>query len=195
MYDEDSGYSKEEVKAFKKMSVSEQLVFLKSEVSSVETGTKSAGTKAKFMRSQLKEGMKLQGLFFSFSGDEKFMNEDLRDFLNTKEDGSNYTFKDMILLDGWIENLGNAEHQHNTNGGPNKKYVNILDGREAVFDAKGNFIKDGIDAGTYNYGMPFGFLLGTSHGQYDMKPFFRQYGIQPWYWKMRVGSNYGFNSK
>lgn len=195
MYDEDSGYSKQEIKNFKKMSVKEQLAFLKSELSSVTEGSKSAGIKANFMHSQLKENIKLKGLFFSFSGDEKFMNEDLRNFLNTKEDGSNYTFKDMSLLDGWIENPGNVEHQHQTNGGPNKKYVNILDGREAVFDAKGNFIKDGIDAGTYNYGMPFGFLLGTSHGQYDMKPFFRQHGTQPSYWKMRVGSNYGFNSK
>ena len=177
------------------MNVQEQLSFLKSEITSVETGSISAGIKAGFMRSQLKGYMKLQGLFFSLNGDEKFMNEDLRIFLNTKEDGTKYTFKDMLLSDGWIENPGNLEHQHNINGGPNVKYVNVLDGREVVFDAKGNYINDGIDAGTYNFGMPFSFLLGSDHGQYDMKPFFRQYGIQPSYWKMRVGYNYGFNSK
>ena len=195
LYDEENGYTKQELNDFKKMNVKNQLAFLKSEVSSVVFGTDSAGIKASFIRTQLKSSMKLHGLFFSYSGDEKFMNEDLRDFLNAKKDGSDYKFNDITLSEGWIENPGNAEHQHNTNGGPNKKYVNVLDGREVVFDAKNNFIKNGIDAGTYNYGMPFGFLLGTSHGQYDMKPFFRQHGIQPSYWKMHVGSNYGFNSK
>lgn len=34
------------------------------------------------------------------------MNEGLRNFLNTKKDGSNYTFKDMSLLDGNGANSG-----------------------------------------------------------------------------------------
>ena len=202
LYDEENGYSKQEIKDFKKMNVKEQLSFLKNEVSSVAKGSSSAGAKAGFMRAQLKGAMKLRGLFYSQNGDEKFMNEDLRNFLNTKEDGSEYTLGDMSFANGWIENPGNVEHQHFQNGGPNSKYVNIMDGREAVFDAMGNFIKndntpEAIDAGTYNYGMPFNFLLGSDHGQFDMKPFFRQHGGHvPWYWFNRqVGSNYGFNSK
>ena len=73
--------------------------------------------------------------------------------------------------------------------------------REAVFDAKNNFIKDGIDVGTYNYGVPkgigkiFSWGAGYPHGRYDMKPFFRQHGMQPSYWRLKVGSNYGWNSK
>lgn len=31
-------------------------------------------------------------------------------------------------------------------------------------------------------------------GRYDMKPFFRQHGQQPWSWRLQVGKNYGFNS-
>ncbi len=202
LYDEENGYSKQEIRDFKKMNVKEQLSFLKTEVSSVTEGTSSAGVKAGFMRTQLKGAMKLRGLFYSQNGDEKFMNEGLRNFLNTKEDGSEYTLGDMNLANGWIENPGNVEHQNFQNGGPNSKYVNFKDGREAVFDAMGNFIKNdnspkAIDAGTYNYGMPFNFLLGSDHGQFDMKPFFRQHGGHvPRYWFNRqVGSNYGFNSK
>ena len=143
---------------------------------------------------ELSDSMKLEDLF---NQDENFMNEDLRDFLNTSDTGLDYTLDDM-QGDGWNERDVSAAKEHQTTANPNhpnRKFVNDKDGREAVFDAKGNFIKDGIDAGTYNYGMPFGFLLGTSHGQYDMKPFFRQHGTQPSYWKMRVGTNYGFNSK
>ena len=202
LYDEENGYTKQEINDFKKMNTSEQLAFLKNEVSSVAEGTSSAGAKAGFMRTQLKGAMKLRGLFYSQNGDEKFMNEDLRNFLNTKEDGSEYTLGDMNFANGWIENPGNVEHQNFQNGGPNSKYVNIKDGREAVFDAMGNFIKNdnspkAIDAGTYNYGMPFNPTLGSNHGQFDMKPFFRQHGGHvPSYWFNRqVGSNYGFNSQ
>ena len=64
----------------------------------------------------------------------------------------------------------------------------------AVFDAKENYIKDTIDKGTFNYGKP-NWYPASAHGRYDMKPFFRQNKIQPWYWRLRVGSNYGWNSK
>ncbi len=198
LYDEENGYSKQEIKDFKKMNVKEQLSFLKNEVSSVAKGSSSAGAKAGFMRTQLKGAMKLRGLFYSQNGDERFMNEDLRNFLNTKEDGSEYTLGDMSFANGWIENPGNVEHQHFQNGGPNSKYVNFKDGREAVFDAMGNIIKndntpEAIDAGTYNYGMPFNFLLGSDHGQFDMKPFFRQHGGHvPRYWFNRQGCKLDF---
>ena len=204
LYDEDVGYSKQEIKDFKRMNVKEQLAFLKSEVSSVEPGTTSAGAKAGFMRTQLKRVMKLQGLFYSQAGDEKFMNENLRNFLNLNSEGiNNYTLTDVLKSgSGWfqmIPYLGDNEHQDNQNGGRNIKFCN-KDGREAIFDAQGNYIKDGHDVATYNYGFvanlnPFCIALGRSHGQFDIKPFFRQTGTQPSYWKMSVGTNYGFNSK
>ena len=202
LYDEESGYTKQELNDFKKMNVKNQLAFLKSEVSSVEFGTDSAGIKASFIRTQLKSSMKLHGLFFSYSGDEKFMNEDLRGFLNLNLGGkNNYTLKDM-KQSGWYQMcpfLGDNEHQENQNGGRNIKFCN-KDGREAIFDAQYNYISNGHDAATYNYGYvanlnPYCATMGSSHGQYDMKPFFRQTGTQPLYWKMMVGSNYGFNSK
>ena len=200
MYDEENGYTNQEINDFKNMSVSEQLSYLKSEVESVSAGTVPAGIKSKHMRNQLRDSMHLEGLFYGYEGDEIFMNENLRDFLNMKEDGSDYIITDMDLV-GWnqVTFPGDSEHQNHQNGGRNQKFVNI-DGREAIFDARGNFIGSGIDKGTYNYGNVSGlnkFLSWTpasSHGRYDMKPFFRQHGQQPWYWRLQVGNNYGFNS-
>ena len=201
MYDEENGYTDQEINDFKNMSVSEQLSYLKSEIRSVSVGTSSAGIKSKHMRNQLRGSMHLEGLFYGYEGDEIFMNESLRDFLNQKENGLIYTLKDMSESLGWSQVTfpGDSEHQNYQNGGRNRKFVN-LDGREAIFDVKGNFIGSGIDKGTYNYGSIFGlnkFLSWTpasSHGRYDMKPFFRQHGQQPWYWRLQVGKNYGFNS-
>ena len=99
LYDEENGYSEQEINYFKNMNVEDQLEFLKSEVDSVEEGSKSAGIKAGFMREQLKDSMNLKGLFYGIDGDEKFMNEDLRNFLNTKEDGSDYAIEDMKFFD------------------------------------------------------------------------------------------------
>ncbi len=194
LYDEETGYSEKEISDFKNMNTSEQLKYLKDQVSSVEPGTPSAGKKSAYMRTQLKNSMNLEGLFHTKDGDEKFMNENLRDFLNMKEDGSDYTLSDMNKS-GWKRLYwpADSEHQHEKNGGRNKKYVNE-DGREAVFDAKGNIIKDSIDAGTFNYGKPK-WYPASDHGRYDMKPFFRQNKMQPIYWRLRVGSNYGWNSK
>ncbi|MBP3560914.1 MAG: hypothetical protein J6J67_00240 [Treponema sp.] len=194
MYNEENGYSKQEIKDFKKMNVQEQLSFLKTEVSSVTEGSTSAGTKSFYMRTQLKKFMNLEDLFNSRDGDEKFMNEDLRDFLNIKEDGSDYIISDMSG-NGWkrLKWPADSEHQNIQNGGRNIKFVNE-DGREAIFDSKGNFIKDTIDKGTFNYGK-LNWYPASTHGRYDMKPFFRQNNIQPVYWRLRIGSNYGWNSK
>ena len=201
MYDEENGYTNQEINDFKNMSVSEQLSYLKSEVESVSEGTVPAGIKSKHMRNQLRDSMHLEGLFYGYEGDEIFMNEILRDFLNMKEDGSPYLQADVLKRgSGWLRMIiGDSEHQHNQNGGRNQKFIHI-DGREVVFDAKGNFIGSGIDKGTYNYGVPSGlgkltsWGAGYTHGRYDMKPFFRQHGQQPWYWRLQVGKNYGFNS-
>ena len=201
MYDEENGYTDQEINDFKNMSVSEQLSYLKSEVESVSAGTVPAGIKSKHMRNQLRDSMHLEGLFYGYEGDEIFMTEILRDFLNMKEDGSPYLQADVLKRgSGWLRMIiGDSEHQHNQNGGRNQKFIHI-DGREVVFDAKGNFIGSGIDKGTYNYGVPSGlgkltsWGAGYTHGRYDMKPFFRQHGQQPWYWRLQVGKNYGFNS-
>lgn len=113
-----------------------------------------------------------------------------------------YSISEVSKKDsGWTKMIiGDGEHQHNQNGGRNQKYINN-DGREAVFDAKDIFIGDGLDKGTYNYAVPKGlgkltdWGAGSPHGRYDMKPYFRQNHIQPLYWRLRVGSNYGFNSR
>jgi len=202
LYDEENGYTKQEIKDFKNMSVKDQLAYLKSEVGSVKKGTTAAGAKAGFMRTQLKNNMKLHGLFFSMSGDEKFMNEDLRSFLNLNSEGKNEYSRADMEKGGWfqmIPYLGDNEHQRNQNGGRNVKFCNT-DGREAIFDAQDNYIGTEIDSSTYNYGYvsrfnPICITLGSTHGQYDMKPFFRQTGTKPFYWSMSVGSNYGFNSR
>ena len=204
LYDEESGYTEQEIKDFKKRNVQGQLVFLKTEVHSVDSGTNSAGIKADFMRKQLKPLMKLDGLFYSYSGDETFMNEELREFLNLNLEGeNNYSLTDVKQSgSGWfqmIPYLGDNEHQKNKNGGRNVKFCN-KDGREAIFDAQGNYISDGHDAATYNYGYVANLNLsciavGSTHGQFDMKPFFRQNGKQPWYWNTKIDSNYGLNSR
>ena len=141
MYDEENGYTDQEINDFKNMSVSEQLSYLKSEVESVSAGTVPAGIKSKHMRNQLRDSMHLEGLFYGYEGDEIFMNEILRDFLNMKEDGSPYLQADVLKRgSGWLRMIiGDSEHQHNQNGGRNQKFIHI-DGREVVFDAKGNFI-------------------------------------------------------
>ena len=92
-----------EIKDFKNMSVMDQLSYLKSEFNSVTEGTTAAGTKAGFMRSQLKSNMKLHGLFFSMSGDEKFMNEDLRSFLNLNSEGKNEYSRADMRNSGWFQ--------------------------------------------------------------------------------------------
>ena len=202
-YNDVTGYSKKEITQFEEMSAKEQLDFLKTEKNSVEYGTPEAGAKAKFIRNQLKEKMNLKGLFYGMDGDEIFMNEDLRGFLNLNEKGTNeYSMSDMNLRSGWhqmLPYLGDNEHQNKQNGGRNVKYYNN-DGREAIFDAKDNYISTGMDEATYNYGTTgnlnlISTMLGSSHGQYDMKPFYRQNGTASRWWNMAVGYNYGFNSK
>ena len=204
LYDEENGYTEDEISAFNNMSTSAQLEFLKNEKASVSEGTDSAGKKSMYMRNQLKNSMKLSSLFYGRDGDEKFMNEDLRDFLNLNDNGSNsYTIDEMKSENGWSELgwPGNLEHQHEKNGGTNQKFIN-KDGREAIFDAKGKFVTNELDKGTFNYSVPSGlskitaWAPGYPHGKFDMKPFYRQHGMSgPWYWRINVGRNYGFNSK
>lgn len=195
-YNSATGYSQEIQDNFFRMSTSEQLAFLKTEYNSVILGTTEAGTKAKFMRNQLKDCMNLDGLFYDIDGDEVFMNEELRDFLNINENGyDKYNISEMTQANGWyrMPHVGAKEHQHKLiNNEANIKYVNI-DGREAIFDSKNQHItyeNNKEDAGTYNYGsavklgsvLIYGFTSDSSHGLYDMTPFFRQQQTSPSYW-------------
>ena len=180
-------------------SVSRQLEYLENIAYAKYDSAQEKASAAKALRAEMrgsgKNNFNLDELFYGTDGDEKFMNETLRDFLNTSDSGEDYTINDMIE-NGWniMEWPGNSEHQHNQNGGSNIKYVN-KDGREAVFDANRNLIKEGLDAGTYNYGKS-GWTSWSTHGKYDMKPFFRQHNIRPSYWLTNPlkSSPYGLNT-
>ena len=180
-------------------SVVRQLDYLQSIANAEYASPQDKANAAKGLRDEMqgsgKNNFNLNELFYGKDGDERFMNETLRDFLNTSDSGEDYAINDMTKSD-WniMEWPGNSEHQHNQNGGPNIKYVN-KDGREAVFDANRNLIKGGLDAGTYNYGKS-GWTSGSAHGKYDMKPFFRQNNIKPSYWLTDPlkGSPYGLNT-
>ena len=204
LYDEENGYTEKEQNTFAKMSGTEQLIYLKTEYKSVTEGTSLYGLKAAHMRNQLKGLMRLDDLFYGIDGDEVFMNETLREFLNTSETGENiYRIGDMKEENGWykMSELGSKEHQKITiDNLPNVKYVNI-DGREAVFDGYDNFVTNEFDKATFNYGeslrisigkfktVLYGFTSDSTHGLYDMAPYFRQMNKKPDYW-ISVPYNY-----
>ena len=138
--------------------------------------TKERGILAAELRKK-RNAMKLDELF-NESDSEKynFMNEDLRDFLNLKEDGTmEYSLSELKKGNGWKKMFlgGTLFHQHNIENGLNIKYVNDNDGREVVFKANGNMIMDYPDKGTYNYcnGNFFTTFPGGDHDKYDVQPF------------------------
>jgi len=147
---------------------------------------------AKNLRDEIRNKTKfnLNGLFMK---DEIFMNESLRDLLNTSDDGYDYNLNEIVgaTLDessGWYWEPADSEHQLGVVDGHNRKYVNKKDGREAVFDKNGKIVKDGINKGTFNYGLPHSGILhgidwmsSSEHGKFDMDPFFRQYNRNPLY--------------
>jgi hypothetical protein len=123
-----------------------------------------------------------------------FMNEDLRDFLNLKEDGTDTYQHDQVAADnsGWQLNIGKDFHLDPEYTGepadPSKieKYVNPTDGREVVFgshDQKNWYVvTTDLYKGTYNYGNPFNILPWMDHYKYDMLPYFKQFPErEPWY--------------
>lgn len=144
---------------------------------------------AKNLRDEIRNKTKfnLNGLFMK---DEIFMNESLRDFLNTSDTGLEYTISDVSdYSKGWreiIDDNAKMEHQYNTQDKSNRKFVNDLDGREAIFTKDGKFIQGGINKGTFNYAQDVsswynGWHSFGEHGRWDMNPFFRQYGLTPTY--------------
>ncbi|WP_297645198.1 RHS repeat-associated core domain-containing protein, partial [uncultured Treponema sp.] len=144
------------------------------------------------MRNEHPERFDIDGLLTGDLGNEKFMNEDLRDFLNTSDTGLDYTLDNNMKGDGWNERDESAAKEHQTSADPNhpnRKFVNDRDGREAVFTYKnGEWVlsKDNRDKGTYNYAKDTsswhsGWTAGGEHGRWDMNPYFRQFGITPGY--------------
>ncbi|AGT44187.1 RHS repeat domain-containing protein [Treponema pedis] len=186
--------------------VSKQLEYLKGIVNTNYKTKQDKADAAKALRNEMRnehpERFNLDDLFLGKEGNEKFMNEDLRDFLNTSDTGEDYTLKDMKASDGWVERTGSArsEHQYGVGKGQleNRKFVNERDGREAVFQGdgrlKGSLITRGINKGTYNYAKDTsswhsGWTAGGDHGRWDMNPFFRQWGITPIY-RLIFGHSY-----
>ncbi len=176
-------------KPFSEMSASEQMYYLQekhSEGMRPENAGRARGTAAAHLR-LLRSYMKLEELFRI---NEPFMNNQLRDFLNLNENGTDYyRLEEVRNGAGWSEmvSLGSQYHQ---NEAPKSKvsvvvgqneygpiYVEIYnrlnakfthtDGREAVFKYPGIYLDDGPDKGTFNYvNAPF-----PSHWPYDVVPF------------------------
>ena len=158
------------------------MVFLKKEYQSVQGDEHSnldRGAKASEMR-ELRNSMTLGKLF---KQDEDFMNGDLRDFLNLKEDGTmNYSIDDVkgkaARKAGWTElcSIGSQYHQSEAgdNNQLNAKFVN-KDGREVVIGYDRNVSSAYPDKGTFNYknGNIFSSILWGGHNLYDIKPYDR----------------------
>jgi hypothetical protein len=125
---------------------------------------------AAYMRNDLRDNMKLTGLF---AIDEIFMNGRFREFLNVNENGEDYyTLNNMKLTFGWFKVPSYGSHYHQSyaprttkrltvsNDGftvykvvytrLNAKFMNF-DGREAIFKWPDIYVNDGPDRGTYNY--------------------------------------------
>ena len=189
------------------LSVSEQLTYLKNIVNKTYDSCQDKANAAKELRYEMRDNnSKAFNLDEIIDTDEVFFNEDLRDFLNTSDNGKDYTLGDMDPSKGWHLRDPSAakEHQYGVIGNPNIKYVNDTDGREAVFSGDGEFIKSGINKGTYNYAKDTtswhsGWTSFGEHGRWDMNPFFRQYGITPTYRSVFghdfYRSSYGTNHK
>ena len=176
-------YTSEEQIEFMLMSAEKQMDFLISEYNSVKNSSDiERGSKASEMR-ELRTLMNLGGLF---EIDEDFMNIELRDFLNLKEDGTmNYLLSDLTKENGWSELCSIGAQYHQTLAGDvnnlNAKFVN-KDGREVVIRKDGSICTSYPDKGTFNYvnGNIFSSILWGGHNLYDIKPYDRlmeRYGI------------------
>jgi hypothetical protein len=150
---------------------------------------------------ELQKVMKLEELF-NYMGDETraYMNNDVRDFLNLNNNGSNrydYSFinSEDGIKGGWREatSIDSQYHQTGVEGPLNAKFVNE-DGREVVFSwNNGNpeqVIKDpNKNEGTYNFyngsisdTLLFRNFSGNkpfSHNRYDVIPFNESLQFRP----------------
>ncbi len=160
----------------------QQYAILKENVASLSGNEK--GSFAKKLREN-KSMLKLNELFSEYP---TFMNVDLRDFLNCKEDGTeNYNYYNLKQSNtNWKEYSSKLSACHQTSHLIsnvtneielplyNSKFVNE-DGREAVFDSNHEIILSYPDKGTYNYQNPDTFLLSLNslnHNKYDINPYY-----------------------
>ena len=160
--------------SFSSKPAEEQYALLYSIVHDESLSTAEKGILASELRKE-RETMKLEDLFDE-SDETKynFMNKDLRDFLNLKEDGTmDYKLEELCEENGWHEmpSIGSMFHQNNAGKYLNAKYVND-DGREVVLDNNREVVLDELDKGTFNYGKStlFSTLFGN-HKKYDVAPY------------------------
>lgn len=175
-------------------SVSKQLAFLKKYYEAYKNASgKVKGLAAKNLRDEIRNRFDLYELFWGYQGDKVFMNETLRDFLNTSDDGALYDINQIVAsiecgYSDWEEITGAGANEHQFDRDPNKpnrKFIN-KDGREVVFTYKDSRTDKPVlttnkrDKGTFNYAKsPKHWIVSSEHGMYDMDPYFEQFGIQP----------------
>ena len=192
-------YSLENNELEAKASVKRQREYLYQKVHHNYSSPQEKANSAFLLRLEMREihpeRFNIDALFYSIYGNEKFMNEDLREFLNCSDNGLPYTEKDMDPKLGWVKRTPSAAKEHQASAfskdKQNIKYVNDTDGREAVFtyDDITNCYKlceDKLDKGTYNYAKDTSSLLkgwtaNGEHGRWDMNPYFKQFGINRLY--------------
>jgi len=156
----------------------DQMDYLKASVkegkrlSGIEKGALAAN-----LRSKIRD-MNLEGLF---GMDEEFMNGDLRDFLNTNNDGTKNYNEDEIVAginfgeSKWAINESNLFHR-DPNYGSITKYEHE-DGREVIFgtnltNGKREQINSDVYQGTYNYA-PGNLRNLGKHFSFDVMPWFK----------------------
>ena len=171
--------------------VSDQLNYLKEYIENTKNMTlQDKADAATALRTDLRSGRyDFDGLITGADGNEQFMNETLRGFLNTSDTGLQYSINDMNEQKGWKEVSFGAAQEHQRERHrlyPNRKFVNNTDGREAVFttsNGKEWIVTNHIrDKGTYNYAANTReFSVNSEHGRWDMNPYFREFGITPLY--------------
>jgi hypothetical protein len=159
----------------------DQMSYLRSQVEE-DRSLGDKGRKAMELRDMVKD-MKIGALF---ALGPEFMNKDLRNFLNLKEDGTeNYTWRKIKDHPDWEEYPSEGAQFHQTTasdeyiyakvGRSNKiriytrlhaKFCNKKDGREVVFrynaaSRGGEMVTEDIDKGTYNYSGRNGIAAGA----------------------------------
>lgn len=186
--------------------ISRQLEYLENIVNAEYSTLQDKADAAKNLRNEMRnlnpDRFDIDGLISGKKGDEIFMNETLRDFLNTSDTGLDYNINDMDASLGCNERSEAGSSEHQSDRDPkykNRKFVNDLDGREAVFTYKnGNWVlsKNSRDKGTYNYAkntsrICWDWTQWSEHGRWDMAPYFRQYHKTMHYW-LYLPNRYGY---
>lgn len=174
LYSELTGKYILKIRSFPSKSADEQYALLRSVVHDENLSATEKGILASELRKE-REAMRLEDLFDeSDEAKYNFMNKDLRDFLNLKEDGTmGYKINEIKRQASWkkMPFLGSLYHQKTAKNGFNTKYVN-KDGREVVFNTDAKMIAEYPDKGTYNYcNGTFASTFWGKHKKFDIKAF------------------------